>query len=149
MDQTNLPKRPLPNLFVLCTSSEAIISDCWTVQGWNLYFRRLLNDWEIEIVDKLLEEWGILEAPILTMMLLDGHTVRMGSSQLAGHIKRSATREVADIGVHGKNIWRTAAPTKVKCFTWLVIRKACLTHEVLRKKRNIILPWCSLWGKIG
>ena len=81
-------------------------------------------------------------------MLLDGHTVRMGSSQLAGHIKRSATREVADIGVHGKNIWRTAAPTKVKCFTWLVVRKTCLTHEVLRKKK-IIIPWCSLCGKTG
>lgn len=26
------------------------------------------------------------------------------------------------------------APTKVKCFTWLVARRACLTHEVLRRK---------------
>jgi len=43
-----------------------------------------------------------LQAPILTMMLLDGHSVRMGSSQLAGHIKRSATRKVADTRVHGK-----------------------------------------------
>ena len=48
-----------------------------------------------------------------------------------------------------KNIRRTAAPTKVKCYTWLVIRKACLTLEVLRKKRKIILPWCSLCGKTG
>ncbi|WMV57703.1 hypothetical protein MTR67_051088, partial [Solanum verrucosum] len=40
-------------------------------------------------------------------------------------------------------------PTKVKCFTWLIIRKACLTHEILRKKRKIILPWCSLCGKTG
>ena len=39
---------------------------------------------------------------MLTMMLLDGHTVRMGSSQLAGHIKRSATHKVADTRVHGK-----------------------------------------------
>ncbi|WMV17213.1 hypothetical protein MTR67_010598 [Solanum verrucosum] len=35
-----------------------MISDCWTVQGWNLNFRRLLNDWEIERVAKLLEEVG-------------------------------------------------------------------------------------------
>ncbi|WMV15373.1 hypothetical protein MTR67_008758 [Solanum verrucosum] len=46
------------HLFILCTNSEAMISDCWTVQGWNLYFRRLLNDWEIERVAKLLEEMG-------------------------------------------------------------------------------------------
>ena len=30
-------------------------------------------------------------------------------------------------------IWESVAPNKVKCFTWLVARKACLTHEALQK----------------
>ena len=55
--QTTL-KDLFPDLFFLCTNSEAMISDSWTVQGWNLYFRRLLNDWVIERVAKLLEEVG-------------------------------------------------------------------------------------------
>lgn len=37
-----------------------------------------------------------------------------------------------------RKVWRNLAPTKVKCFTWLVVRRACLTHEVLKKKGKII-----------
>ncbi|WMV45978.1 hypothetical protein MTR67_039363 [Solanum verrucosum] len=43
-----------------------------------------------------------------------------------------------------RKVWRTLAPTKIKCFTWLVAKKACLTHEVLRRKGKIIVSWCSL-----
>lgn len=41
-------------------------------------------------------------------------------------------------------VWRNSAPTKVKCFTCLVTRRACLTHEVLKRKGRIIVSWCSL-----
>ena len=33
-----------------------------------------------------------------------------------------------------KHVWKSMAPTKVKCFPWLLIKKAYLTHEVLQKK---------------
>lgn len=46
-------------------------------------------------------------------------------------------------------VWRNSTPTEVKCFSWLVVRKACLTNEALRKKGKIIHPWCSLCGKTG
>lgn len=32
---------------------------------------------------------------------------------------------------------------------YLVIRKACLTYEILRRKGKIILPWYSLCGMTG
>ena len=43
-----------------------------------------------------------------------------------------------------KYVWKNIAPTKVKCFTWLVVRKACLTHEVLQKKGRVVVTRCFL-----
>ena len=43
-----------------------------------------------------------------------------------------------------RNVWKNIAPTKVKCFTWLVVRKACLTHEVLQKKGRVVVTRCFL-----
>ena len=42
-------------LFSLYYNPEASIAETWTNQGWNIIFRRLLNDWEIESVASLLQ----------------------------------------------------------------------------------------------
>lgn len=68
MDQTDPLKDLFPDLFILCTNSEAMLSDCWTEQGCNLYFKRPLNYREIERVAKFLEETEDLQAPILPKM---------------------------------------------------------------------------------
>ena len=101
MDQTNPPKDLFPDLFILCTLRQ-MISHCWTVQGWNLYFRRLLNDWEIDRVAKLLEELGDFAGTNTDNDVVRWSHSKDISSQLAGHIKRSATCEVTDTRVHGK-----------------------------------------------
>ncbi|WMV50234.1 hypothetical protein MTR67_043619 [Solanum verrucosum] len=38
------------------------------------------------------------------------------------------------------------APTKIKCFTRLVVRRACLTHEVLQKKGRVVVTrfFCAM-----
>ncbi|WMV33325.1 hypothetical protein MTR67_026710 [Solanum verrucosum] len=41
-------------------------------------------------------------------------------------------------------VWKSVAPTKVKCFVWLVARRACLTHEALQKKSISIASRCLL-----
>ncbi|WMV44197.1 hypothetical protein MTR67_037582, partial [Solanum verrucosum] len=48
-----------------------------------------------------------------------------------------------------KSIWRGLIPTKVKCFTWLVIKRACLTQEVLQKKGMQLVPRCFLCNLTG
>lgn len=48
-------KESFPDLFLICSNPDANINECWTTQGWKLVFRRLLNDWEVERVAKLLE----------------------------------------------------------------------------------------------
>jgi len=45
--------------------------------------------------------------------------------------------------------WKSDIPTKVKCFTWLVIKRACLTEEVLQKKGKQLVPRCFLCNLTG
>ncbi|WMV51343.1 hypothetical protein MTR67_044728 [Solanum verrucosum] len=60
-------KESFPDLFLLCSNPDANINECWTAQGWDLIFRRFLNDWEVERVAKLLDLLenfpGITNAP--------------------------------------------------------------------------------------
>lgn len=49
------------------------------------------------------------------------------------------------IGVHHGN----TAPTKAKCFTWLVVRKVCLTHERLQRTKFHIACRCFLCCEKG
>lgn len=42
-----------PGLFSICTNPEVKVGEIWSPRGWNLAFRRLLNDWEIARVADL------------------------------------------------------------------------------------------------
>lgn len=57
----------LPDLLSICNNPDARVGECWTKQGWDLSFRRLLNDWEVGRVASLLEMLGgyhiITDAP--------------------------------------------------------------------------------------
>ncbi|KAK6802956.1 hypothetical protein RDI58_000740 [Solanum bulbocastanum] len=46
------------------------------------------------------------------------------------------------------NVWKNIAPTKVRGFTCLVVKKACLNHEVLQKKGRVVVTRCFLCNKI-
>ncbi|KAG5583282.1 hypothetical protein H5410_053909 [Solanum commersonii] len=43
-----------PDRFSLCTNPEETVAEVWSTHGWNIVFRRPLNDWEIGIVAELL-----------------------------------------------------------------------------------------------
>ncbi|WMV42793.1 hypothetical protein MTR67_036178 [Solanum verrucosum] len=43
-----------PDLFSLCTNPEETMAEVWSTHGWNIVFRRHLNDWEIGRVAELL-----------------------------------------------------------------------------------------------
>ncbi|KAG5590747.1 hypothetical protein H5410_041261 [Solanum commersonii] len=43
----------LPDLYSICNNTEARVYECWTTQGWDLSFRRLLNVWEVYSVASL------------------------------------------------------------------------------------------------
>lgn len=43
-------------------------------------------------------------------------------------------------------IWKNIAPTKVRCFTCLVVKKA---HEVLEEKGKVVVTRCFLCNGTG
>lgn len=45
--------------------------------------------------------------------------------------------------------WKGDILKKVKCFTWLVIKRACLTQEVLQKTGRQLVPRCFLCNLTG
>ncbi|KAH0711536.1 hypothetical protein KY289_007495 [Solanum tuberosum] len=47
-----------PDLFSICNNPEARVCECWTTQGWDLIFRRLLNDWKVDRVASFLGKLG-------------------------------------------------------------------------------------------
>ena len=63
-------------------------------------------------------------------------------------MNRMYKRDLATIAVKKSGpwsaIWKSVAPTKVKCFMWLVTRRACLTHDKLQKRGKIIVSRCYL-----
>lgn len=116
----------------------------WSPQGWNLTFRRPLNDWEIPwVVDfpKLIGNFPGINTD--SDKLIWRHH---NDGILTGN--RVYKRELCVAGGRStgpwNTIWGSVAPNKVKCFTWLVARKACLTHEALKKRGFIIASRCLL-----
>ena len=51
-------KNLLPRLFSICLNPDSKLQEVWSPQGWNLLFRRFLNDWEIEWVTDMLASIG-------------------------------------------------------------------------------------------
>ena len=57
IDQVPLSES-FPDLFSICNNPEVRVCECWTTQGWDLSFRRLLNDWEVDRVASFLGKLG-------------------------------------------------------------------------------------------
>ncbi|WMV21816.1 hypothetical protein MTR67_015201 [Solanum verrucosum] len=135
------PLRDLfPDLFQICGNPDANVGDCWTEQGWDLVFRRLLNDWEVERVAEIL---GMLGGVTINANATDRMLWKHSKDGLfsVNSAYRRGLQVMAGRPTHLWNyFWKGDIPTKVKCFTWLVIKRACLTQEVLQKKGRQLVP---------
>ena len=52
-------KDRFPDIFTLAQHQQKTVGEMWTQQGWDLIFRRNLNDWEIP---RILELFKVLES---------------------------------------------------------------------------------------
>lgn len=52
-----------PDLFNIALHQEKTLEDMWSLQCWNLVFRRKLNDWEIPRVGELLKILDCFQGP--------------------------------------------------------------------------------------
>ena len=95
--------------------------------GWNLSFRRPLNDWDIQ---RLVDFFGILEQFKGTSTSQDrlfwNHNCN-GNFRVKEAYKKfnSFTHQVTSWP--WKLIWKVKIPPKVSCFTWLLAKQAVLT----------------------
>ncbi|WMV33859.1 hypothetical protein MTR67_027244 [Solanum verrucosum] len=121
-----------PDLASICTNLEVTVADSWSPQGWNFFFRRHLNDREVGRFVELLQMIDGFEGTTVEDDTFRWKHDKDGKFSV-GRIYRKEVSWMPENKIGPwKHVWKSMAPTKVKCFAWLVIRKACLTHEILQ-----------------
>ncbi|WMV52954.1 hypothetical protein MTR67_046339 [Solanum verrucosum] len=123
-----------PDLYDLCQMQQATVAELWNDQGWNLHFRRNLNDWEMcritEFLVTLAQFSNLSEEE-------DSLVWNVGSKGC--FTVNSAYEDLNTVGFEEvewpwKMIWKTKIPYKVNCFTWLLAKETVLTHENLNNR---------------
>lgn len=139
-------KELFPNFFSIATSPTSTLDNAWGQQGWNVTFRRALNDWELQkVVDffNILEQFqglGETEDKLCWNLCRSGNfTVKSAYTLVAASNQQLEQWP-------WRYIWKVKAPFKVVCFSWLVARKACLTQENLRRRGFQLCSRCLLCG---
>ncbi|WMV20471.1 hypothetical protein MTR67_013856 [Solanum verrucosum] len=119
----------------------------WSLQGWNMIFRRNLNDWEIP---RMIELFKLLESfqGIQTGEdYLWWHEHKKRRYKVKEGFKQTSLGENQDFKWPWKQIWRVKVPQKVACLTWLLANEAVLTLDNVAKRGISLYNICSLCGK--
>ncbi|WMV12818.1 hypothetical protein MTR67_006203 [Solanum verrucosum] len=136
-----------PDLYIISLQQNDTIAQMWSPQGWDLMFRRALNDWEVGRVADLLHALNLFpgtvtepDKPVWRLHSRGVFTVK------SCYWERNTNHFLTTVWPW-KLIWKIKVPLKVACFTWLVIRRACLTHEVLQRRGIQICSKCYMCGQ--
>lgn len=140
-------KQLYPDIYSINQQQNSTIEMVWGEQGWNLSFRRALNDWEI---DRLASFFGTLEqfkgtstdADCLIWLRNKDNkfTVKAAYRVLITSNNQSGTWP-------WKMVWRVKIPHKVACFSWLLAREVVLTQDTLMRRGFNLCSRCFLCGK--
>ncbi|WMV18963.1 hypothetical protein MTR67_012348 [Solanum verrucosum] len=116
-----------PVIYNLNQQKEATVADVRDNQGWNLSFRRMLNDWEI---DSLTDFYNTLEQAINFQPNEDNlHWLKAKNGKFTvksayRHLDRPAAMLLPWLW---KMLWKVKVPHKVACFTCQVFQ--CTSEE--------------------
>ncbi|WMV38217.1 hypothetical protein MTR67_031602 [Solanum verrucosum] len=103
-------------------------------QGWNLKFKRPLNDWE---VNRMVEFLNILERykePSNREDKLLWAPDTQGRFSVGTAYRNSQRTHTQSSYWPWKMIWKVKVPFKVACFTWLLAKQVVLTQDNRMKK---------------
>ncbi|WMV40242.1 hypothetical protein MTR67_033627 [Solanum verrucosum] len=141
VDQVILRNR-FPILFNMSLQKEATIREMRDNQGWDLRFRRHLNDWEVNKIVELLNILGQYKDLNTDEDNLFWNPDEQGRFSI-GSAYRSSQRPGTHIGGWPwKMIWKVKIPLKIACFTWLLANQAALTQHNLMKRGMQICSRC-------
>ncbi|WMV13212.1 hypothetical protein MTR67_006597 [Solanum verrucosum] len=127
-------KASFPELFSLSLQKVATVKEMRDAQGWNLKFRRPLNDWE---VNRMVEFLNILErykelSNREDKLLWAPDT--QGRFSVGTAYRNSQRTHTQSSYWPWKMIWKVKVPFKVACFTWLLAKQVVLTQDNRMKK---------------
>ncbi|XP_006352585.1 uncharacterized protein [Solanum tuberosum] len=136
-----------PDLYILSLQQMDTVAQVWSPQGWDLIFRRALNDWEVDRVAGLLHTLnafpGVTESPDTPIWKMH----KKGIFSVKSCYWSLNSNQAMEMEWPWKLIWKIKIPHKVSGFTWLAIRKACLTHEVIQRRGIQICSRCFMCGE--
>ncbi|XP_049373036.1 uncharacterized protein LOC125838027 [Solanum verrucosum] len=103
-------------------------------KGWNLHFRRNLNDWEMCRITEFL-----VTLAQFSNLSKEEDSLVWNVGNKGCFTVNSAYEDLNAVGFEEvewpwKMIWKTKIPYKVNCFTWLLAKETVLTHENLSKR---------------
>ncbi|WMV11936.1 hypothetical protein MTR67_005321 [Solanum verrucosum] len=127
-------KASFPDLFSLSLQKVATVKEMRDAQGWNLKFRRPLNDWE---VNRMVEFLNVLErykelSNREDKLLWAPDT--QGRFSVGTAYRNSQRTHTQSSYWPWKMIWKVKVPFKVACFTWLLAKQVVLTQDNRMKK---------------
>ncbi|WMV47891.1 hypothetical protein MTR67_041276 [Solanum verrucosum] len=135
-------RQQFPDIYNLNQQKLATISEVKNAQGWNLSFRRLLNDRE---VGRMIQFYNTLEQ---AKSLNFEEDKLLWSLDKDGKFRVKAAYKMLNISTETKEwwpwkmIWKGKIPHKVACFTWLVASQAVLTQDNLMKRGKQLCSRC-------
>lgn len=137
-------KQLFPDIYNMNQQQGSSVGEMWIGLGWNLTYRRLLNDWEIQ---RLTAFYNTLEQFTGTSKTEDCVIWQRGRK--GKFYVRSAYKEYNhsnnQIGCWPwKLIWKVKISYKVACFTWHLAREAILTQDNLIKRGYQLGSRCYL-----
>lgn len=112
LGETPLQDR-FPDLMMLCSNPEVTVSECWSNHGWNLNFRRHLNDWKVERVASLLKEVEIFSGTTMEPDRLRWrHTTEGSFSENKLYRRENSVKHEEELRIR-RNVWKNIAPPEV------------------------------------
>lgn len=133
-----------PDIFNLVQHQQKTLTELRTKQGWDLTFRRMINDWELNRVNKFystLENFGGLQEGA-DRFWWNGHSSGSYKVSSAYKVLNQTNQQVENWP--WKHTWKTKIPHKVACFAWLFTKEASLSPENLMRRGISLCPRCYL-----
>ncbi|WMV17749.1 hypothetical protein MTR67_011134 [Solanum verrucosum] len=138
---------PFPDIHSLVLQQQNTIAELWTPHGWNIIFRRHLNDWEIPRVTEffsVIEQFSGLETGKDRLQWLGNST---GTFKVSAAYRKLNHPIMQESKWPWKHIWKAKIPHKVACFVWLLAKEVVLTQENLMKRGITLCSRCFFCGE--